>query len=727
MLAGAVNLKFMADILDMQSKMRQAEQLVSAGAGKMQSSISSMLAPLGAGISIAGLAAFVKTSIDAADNLNDLSKKTGISVERLSGLSLAANQSGTDLDGVAASISKLSQNMGKDAEKFRALGISAKDPLEAFKQLADIFSAVEDPQTRAALGAEALGKSWGSAAPLLAEGGESIGEMVEKGMRLSGVTQQLADDADKFNDQLAEMKAASAGLGMKMAGEMLPALTDITKAVMTAYEEAGKLNAAWVALGAVGAFLFTNEFASAATKIKDLQFELQVLEERKKNTGLIDQMLFGSKNDIIGKIAGVKEQIAVLQQGMQPPAATPKAAPNTALTKGVAGFINKPNEGKSDAQKAAERAAEIQRRLIESGAELAASLIAQDGGLSGDFAKKWESLSVAYGASAINLDLLTKAQAQLLEQQPLMKQAADAQKKADEDATKARLDLSKKYADEQEAAVEKNAYQVEAIRQSLMTQEQAEIDAYGRRLAELVAFRDAKLENEMQGNALMEAEVARHEQAVLDMKAANDAQALAMYDDQAGQLYGLMKQAGMDQSALGKALFLAQKAMAIAQILMNTEVAATQALTLGPFAGPVMSGIIRAMGYASAGMVAGLAIAEASAEGGYDIPAGMSPIVQTHPEEMILPRAQANVIRELANDGGNGRGNSGNDAKWTIVNTGTPQRVVESRTTPDGERILITEDAKNAAVATVVAQLGDPNSKVSRAMGRNYQAQRSRS
>jgi hypothetical protein len=48
----------------------------------------------------------------------------------------------------------------------------------------------------------------------------------------------------------------------------------------------------------------------------------------------------------------------------------------------------------------------------------------------------------------------------------------------------------------------------------------------------------------------------------------------------------------------------------------------------------------------------------AMAEQGYDIPAGVNPIVQAHAQEMILPKGPANVIRDLANNGGNSGGGS---------------------------------------------------------------------
>lgn len=47
-----------------------------------------------------------------------------------------------------------------------------------------------------------------------------------------------------------------------------------------------------------------------------------------------------------------------------------------------------------------------------------------------------------------------------------------------------------------------------------------------------------------------------------------------------------------------------------------------------------------------------------SAAGGYDIPRGLNPVVQTHEEEMILPKKYANVIRDMA-AGGAGQSGGG--------------------------------------------------------------------
>lgn len=70
-----------------------------------------------------------------------------------------------------------------------------------------------------------------------------------------------------------------------------------------------------------------------------------------------------------------------------------------------------------------------------------------------------------------------------------------------------------------------------------------------------------------------------------------------------------------------------------------------------PYVGPFLAPAVAAGAFAS---VAGLAGSVLSAEGGFDIPAGINPMVQTHEKEMILPAEHAETIRGLSagNNGG---------------------------------------------------------------------------
>ncbi|QIQ21022.1 hypothetical protein [Zophobihabitans entericus] len=80
---------------------------------------------------------------------------------------------------------------------------------------------------------------------------------------------------------------------------------------------------------------------------------------------------------------------------------------------------------------------------------------------------------------------------------------------------------------------------------------------------------------------------------------------ISMFSSVAGSLADILKATAGEGSKAYKIMFLASKASAIAEAIMNTEVAATKALELGGVLGTVLSGTIRGLGYASVGVIAG--------------------------------------------------------------------------------------------------------------------------
>jgi hypothetical protein len=80
-----------------------------------------------------------------------------------------------------------------------------------------------------------------------------------------------------------------------------------------------------------------------------------------------------------------------------------------------------------------------------------------------------------------------------------------------------------------------------------------------------------------------------------------------------------------------------------------------------PVVGPVLAIAAMAAIFAA---VSGMGKGIKSASGGFDIPSGLNPITQLHEEEMVLPKQHANVIRQLAGQGGEGQG--GGDAGPSI-------------------------------------------------------------
>lgn len=108
----------------------------------------------------------------------------------------------------------------------------------------------------------------------------------------------------------------------------------------------------------------------------------------------------------------------------------------------------------------------------------------------------------------------------------------------------------------------------------------------------------------------------------------------------------------------------------LVRIAIQQSVTGPLSSALGGFMQSMWGGSSTASGITGGGGVSAPTIAVAAS--GYDIPAGVNPMVQAHEQEMILPREHANVIRGLAKSGtGGGAPNvqvnlinqSGNDVK----------------------------------------------------------------
>ena len=107
-------------------------------AGGLSGALGSLV-PLVSGV---GLAAMAKGAIDAADNMNDLSQKTGVSVERLSQFDQAAKMSGTTLEAVGGAMVKLARGMVSAGTATDEYGQTAEEALQQATQ------AVEDGEDR---------------------------------------------------------------------------------------------------------------------------------------------------------------------------------------------------------------------------------------------------------------------------------------------------------------------------------------------------------------------------------------------------------------------------------------------------------------------------------------------------------------------------------------------------------------------------------------------------
>jgi len=204
------------------------------GMGKILGSVTGGVLALGAGLSAAGVVAFAKSAIDAADNMRDLSQKTGVSVENLSKFQQAAQMAGTDVEGVGKSMLKLGRNMveaattgkGKAAEALNYLGISAVDASGKLKgtdqvmlEIADKFQRMPDGAKKGELAFDLLGKAGADMIPMLNEGRQAIESLT------ATMSTEFTSKADAYNDSLAATKAVFGQIGMEIANQLLPYLS----------------------------------------------------------------------------------------------------------------------------------------------------------------------------------------------------------------------------------------------------------------------------------------------------------------------------------------------------------------------------------------------------------------------------------------------------------------------------------------------------------------------
>lgn len=255
--------------------------------GEQAGSLKGLLAGLGVSLSAASFVAMVKGAIDAADELNKLSQKIGISVEALSTLRFAAQLSDVSLETLQKGIKGLSQaiveagsGVGDGAAVFQALGISVKNAdgtlastESVLLKVADVFANLEDGAVKTALAVKLFGKSGMEMIPFLNQGAAGITLLTSEAERLGlRLDTETARAAENFNDNLTALKASSSALGISLAKDLLPEFTNITNAMREAAKDGGKLKAMWVGLGGVGNLLFNDsEIKQASDEVKRLQ------------------------------------------------------------------------------------------------------------------------------------------------------------------------------------------------------------------------------------------------------------------------------------------------------------------------------------------------------------------------------------------------------------------------------------------------------------------------
>lgn len=218
--------------------LRAAEKRLKAFGASVQQVGQRMMA-LGAGV-ITPLVGAAKVFGDMGDRLDKMAARTGVSVEALSELSFAAEQSGADLETLETGLRKMQRTVvdaaqgSKSAQEALAtLGLTVADldslsPEQQFKRIADQLSKIEDPTTRAALAMELFGKTGTRLLPMLKDGAAGI-EALQHQARDFGLTvsTQSAKDAALFTDTVNILWRTLKQAVFTIGSALSPLLTDL--------------------------------------------------------------------------------------------------------------------------------------------------------------------------------------------------------------------------------------------------------------------------------------------------------------------------------------------------------------------------------------------------------------------------------------------------------------------------------------------------------------------
>lgn len=194
---------------------------------------------LGAALAVGGFSAAIKGAIDLADDMRDLSQRTGVGIETLGQFKVAAELSGSSIEGVAKGLTLLNKNMvaaatagGPAAAAFKTLAVSTTETDgtlrkadKVFLDVADRFVAMRDGPEKAALAMKIFGKSGTELIPILNLGSKEIQRF---GL---GIGPDFANKADAFNDSLGIMKAQVTVLTVQIGSALLPVLSGLVTVV----------------------------------------------------------------------------------------------------------------------------------------------------------------------------------------------------------------------------------------------------------------------------------------------------------------------------------------------------------------------------------------------------------------------------------------------------------------------------------------------------------------
>lgn len=621
--------------------------------------LTSRFTALGAVVTLGGLVTMARQAIDAADSLNDLADRTQTSVKALASFQLIAKLSDTDLNALGKGLNRLTIFMAENAAEAKKLGITAREPVEAFIQFADALGRAATPQDRAAIANRVLGKSFQDLLPLLSRGADQLREAAAASAEYADRLADLAPRAGEVNDRLDEMRVRWDALKVSMASVLLDLLPN-----------------AWT-------------MDASAARIIELRGEIGSLERALKGSdgsGLLHRWLYGTKDEIAAKLAAARKELAALQAAPVSGASrkgaltfadiAPKASPKAAAKPAgkqvsdsewameeeahLRRTLYEIDQQRNEYHEAANRALlESDKRLIREMDQI--HLLRIEGAKNAELARIDEMEAIARH----ELDMGSITQSEYLAR---LAEFNEERLAAEADLIEKKIQLAKQDPTQDPVEIERMEQELAGLRRQ-----------YGLKRLEI----EQQQAQESQGiwsdlsdrvTGLWDKGVQALLNGTLTWKNAMQAIGAEVVQWFATKVVGETVKnwiAGLAQrlaalvgfNTAEKGIEAASAAATVAtKTAETTAVVGANAAQAGsgaaasqasiPIVGPVLALAAMAAVFAAVSALGN----RKSAARGYDIPKGINPMVQTHEEEMILPAPLANAVRRMAGEGEEGQG-----------------------------------------------------------------------
>jgi hypothetical protein len=206
--------------------------------GKSAQRMAVMAAAAVSAVTVAVLS-IAKHTAQAGQDIYELSEKTGVSTEILSGWKLAADKAGSSLEGLALGFRFLGRNMvnTEGAGAFAKIGVQVKDLEGKFRPMSDVmldvadrFAGMEQGALKTNLAIKIFGRSGSELIPMLNMGSAGLREQLQLAERLGIVfTEKTAKAADAYYDSLVDLRAGFQGIRNDIGNAIIPVLTQLSK------------------------------------------------------------------------------------------------------------------------------------------------------------------------------------------------------------------------------------------------------------------------------------------------------------------------------------------------------------------------------------------------------------------------------------------------------------------------------------------------------------------